>query len=229
VTIWTVLPDVDQHSLSSQSRVRWLDSIHTANTIQAWHRLPQTQVLLFGSTGACALAATLAPSPDRHRCYALPCINPTHLAPTMDCLFKNASALARTEFVMYSNPATIYFGDLIEAIRSVDRMYQEVLLVGSAVNLPHPQLINFKDHTWSADLHYKATAFGASAHQSGHKIMHYFVYRRALTPSMPVLLHGHPFWENWILTSYIGNSKAASIDASAVVLAVTFEDGQVIF
>ena len=100
LTIFTVLRDFDNVP-SEGDQTRWLEELHTYNAIGSWLRLPSVEVLLFGITESCQLAAQFFDSfPNRPVCRPIPCVDEVYGTPKYDCLFGEAANLSVTEFIM---------------------------------------------------------------------------------------------------------------------------------
>ncbi|WOH57005.1 hypothetical protein [Bradyrhizobium sp. BWC-3-1] len=179
------------------------------NAIKSWKSMrPSPEIILFGDEHGTARAATRC-SVRHHADVA----RNEYGTPLLDDLFHQADKLATSPYLCYVNSDIILMNDFMEAFLRLASMKKRFLMVGQRVDVFVNEPLIF-DENWEGRLR-------QLAHRTGELYagIDYFVYPRGLWDYIPPFAIGRLHWDNWL--PYAARlQKAATIDATAVVLAV---------
>jgi hypothetical protein len=224
MTIFTVLKEQPADALARASgNMRVWSDYHTLRVaIRSWVRLP-VHILLFADDATCALVSRdvlrgldATAAAQRVRCEPFACVNPQYGAPTYDCIFARARAVATTPLLMYSNSDIVFFRDVCDVARAVAARLEDFVVVGKRRDVRLPVLLDPLDPTDAAQMQLLVRRDGVLHGKFG---IDYFIFRRRHLPRMLPFLVGRVRWDNWLLAQYLRWPHAHSIDATAAILA----------
>ena len=182
------------------------------NAISQWTRLrPKPEILLFGDeegTAEMAREFGLRHFPDVNR-------NEYGTALLSD-LFEKAHALASHNVLCYANADMMLLGDFMKAVQQVSSWRDRFLMVGRRTNLDLDEPAIYESPGQEGRLRTLASQRGQLGIPAA---VDYFVFPRALFPTIPEFAIGRMRWDNWMIWRARG-LKVAVVDASAVILAV---------
>lgn len=182
------------------------------NAISQWARLrPRPEILLFGNReGTAEIAREFG---LRH----IPEVNRNEYGTALlSDLFEKAHALASNNILCYANADMMLLGDFMKAIQQVSSWRESFLMVGRRTNLDLDEPAIYESPDQEGRLRTLASQRGQLA---APYWVDYFVFPRALFPTIPEFAIGRMRWDNWMIWKARA-LKAAVVDASAVILAV---------
>lgn len=167
------------------------NAIIQTNAIKSWKKLsPSCEIILFGNDygigdAACKLGVFHVPKIETN----------DFGTPFLSSVFSIAQKIARNNMLMYVNSDIIFFQDLIEAIKKIDR--KRFLLCGRRWDYDLRELIDFEDDAWDQKLKNQLFKEGEPHGLSG---IDFFVFPRDLI-EMPPFLVGRIGWDTWLIYS----------------------------
>lgn len=168
------------------------DKIRQENTLGSWTRLdPHPEIILFCDDPGVAEAA------EQFDCVHVPDIRcDENGIPFVGDAFRLASQMATGDVLCYANADIIFTQDLITAVETVTRKFDEpFLIIGQRRNVSIPGPLEFTDN-WQQRLRAQVRRPGALDSASA---IDYFIYPRGTIVSMPDFLVGSPKWDNWLV------------------------------
>ena len=189
------------------------DGIIQRNALQSWKLLhPDIEVILFGDDeGAAQVCAELnlihEPQVKRHESGAK----------YLNYMFARAQEIARNKYVCFSNCDTVLFQDFLKAFEIARSWRKSFLIVGRRWDTDVTAPIDFQQGVWDRDLRRLAASKGK---QQDDRWIDFFLFNRGLYDSMPALIVGHCYWDNWMVWMALSGSGVPVIDVSQFVTAV---------
>lgn len=159
------------------------------NAIKSWLQLtPTCEIILFGDDDG--VAETAHELGVKH----IPAVEKNEFGtPLLSSAFSIAQKIAQYDLLMYANADVIFFQNLIEAIRRIDKPF--FLLCGRRWDLDVTEEIDFEDSEWTGKLNERVKKQGKLHGLSG---MDYFIFPRNLV-NMPPFAVGRPGWDTWLI------------------------------
>lgn len=183
------------------------------NAIRSWTLLhPDVEVILFGAeAGAAEVAREFGihheTQVDRNE----------HGTPYLRSIFDRAQDLARYSLLCYVNCDILLMPDFREALERVSGWRTAFLMMGRRWDTNITNHLDFSGPHWHRRLRALALREGR---QRPPQWVDYFAFTRGLySGNIPPLVIGRPGFDNWLVWKARA-SRAAVVDASAVVLAV---------
>jgi len=181
------------------------------NALGSWKRLhPGVEILLFGDEEGTAEA-----------CGELGLRHEPHVERSatgqkyLSYLFSRAQAIARNDFLCYSNCDIVLMSDFWKAFERVRRRAKPFLMIGKRWDTEVTENLTLGSSGWEEQLRAQALARGA---QRQYEI-DYFLFSRGLFGEIPPLVIGRTYWDHWLVWK-ARCSGAAVVDASFAVTAV---------
>ena len=212
--------------------------------VRSWLALPTAEIILFGQAQVCkvfmehVVGDNNGMGRNQHKqrvsCHSIPCTKPltdTLAVPTMDCLFRRAAELARTDIVVFSNSDILFFDDLATSLATVAAHTRNFFLVGKRRDLNgFPRSDDegslgrmTADHaSWIADIRLRADREARGHAREG---IDYMAYPRSKSPVLPAFLAGRVQWDNWALLQAVTDPDIDTFEASDVVTAIHLNHG----
>ncbi|HTQ62333.1 MAG TPA: hypothetical protein VMI32_19055 [Candidatus Solibacter sp.] len=189
------------------------DGIIQRNALQSWKLLhPDIEVILFGDDeGAAEVCAELGlihePQVKRHESGAK----------YLNYMFARAQEIARHNYVCFSNCDIVLFKDFLKAFEIARSWSLSFLAVGRRWDTDVTAPIDFQEEGWDRDLRRLAVSTGI---QQDDRWIDFFLFNRGLYDSMPALIVGHCYWDNWMVWMALSAASVPVIDVSRYVTAV---------
>lgn len=181
------------------------------NAIRSWTLLgDQVEVVLIGDEEG--LAETAARFGLRH----FPAVKRNEQGtPLISSIFDLARRNSTSPMLAYTNADILLLPDFLRAVRRMESVRREFLMVGRRWNLDVEQPLEFRTG-WEE-------ALRASVLERGEMYTHtgidYFVFRRESFTALPDFAVGRAGWDNWMLY-HACSSRMEVIDATPSILAV---------
>lgn len=159
------------------------------NALRSWSRLPNTQVIVFGTEPGVAEAVKA--------CGALhsPHIKRTDLGtPLLSDAFQQAAGLTRSPLLCYVNCDIMLFDDFVRSLHAIETT--TFLAVGRRWNLHVLEDIDLADDHVRANLQNHARRLNDPEPLWGSD---FFVWPRTTEWEMPPFAVGRPPWDNWLI------------------------------
>ena len=165
------------------------DNIIQRNAIQSWLKLrPRCEIIISGDDAG--VAETAHELGVKH----IASIEKNEFGtPLLSSAFSSAQKLAENNILMYTNSDVVFFQDLIEAIKRIDK--PSFLLCGRRWDLDIEEEIDFTNNGWTDKLLERVKSEGKLHGLSG---MDYFVFPRN-SVDMPAFAVGRPGWDTWLI------------------------------
>jgi len=159
------------------------------NAIKSWILLePKCEIYLFGDDEG--VAETAARLNVNHVSF----IEKTEFGtPLLSSAFSTAQKLAKNDLLMYVNADIIFFQDVIDAIKKIDKPL--FLICGRRWDLDVKEEIDFNESSWSLKLINKIKGEGVLHGLAG---MDYFIFKRD-SFVMPEFAVGRTGWDSWLI------------------------------
>ncbi len=188
------------------------DGVIQRNALQSWKLLhPDIEVILFGDDeGAAQVCAELGlvhePQVERHESGVK----------YLNYMFARAQEIARHNYVCFSNCDIVLFKDFLKAFEIAHSWSKSFLAVGRRWDTEVAAPIDFRSEVWDQALRDLAVKTGK---QQDDRWIDYFLFNRGLYDSMPKLIVGHCYWDNWMVWMAL-SAGVEVIDFSRFVTAV---------
>lgn len=189
------------------------DGIIQRNALQSWKLLhADIEVILFGDDeGAAEVCAELGliheSQVKRHESGAK----------YLNYMFARAQQIARHNYVCFSNCDIVLFKDFLKAFEIARSWSLRFLAVGRRLDTDVTAPIDFHQEGWDRDLRKLAVSTGI---QQDDRWIDFFLFNRGLYDSMPALIVGHCYWDNWMVWMALSAAGLPVIDVSRFVTAV---------
>eukprot|EP00040_Diaphanoeca_grandis_P029278 m.171171 g.171171 ORF g.171171 m.171171 type:complete len:665 (-) comp31638_c0_seq1:271-2265(-) len=227
ITMFSVLKDASvTESLRSSPGIMF-----TVVAVRSWLALNISKVILFGTGSTCKAFMTVEEtfrSDTRVVCVEPPCLADASTGaegvPRMDCIFKQARKIARSDFLMFSNSDLVYFDDIVTAISAVANRVPNPFMVGKRrdYNFTVTDIHEVGELEWLDNLNKKMKRSAIGHPREGIDFM---VFPTKNTPKLPPFLVGRIEWDQWTLLQAIGDPSIATVEISEVVFAVHLNHG----
>jgi len=182
------------------------DGIIQRNALKSWKLLhPDIEVILFGGEeGAAEVCKELGlihePNIERHECRK----------PRLDSMFARAQAIAKHEYLCYSNCDILLTEDFREGFERAIAWRERFLMVSRRWDMEVTQLIDFRQPDWGLTLRQLALTQGC---QQDENWIDFFVFRKGMYAEMPPLIVGHCYWDHWMIWKALSD-RVAVLDGS---------------
>jgi len=185
------------------------------NAIKSWTLLkPQCEIILFedekGTTSKIAKE------------FGVHCLTDVKCnefgTPLLNDVFKKVQKMATNEIIVQVNTDIILMGDLLEAVRKIERAMGDspFFMVGRRWDLDIKEPVRFDESGWQEELRQKVAREGKLHGLSG---LDYWVFPRNLKVNPPPFVIGRPGMDSWLIYK-VRSLKIPLIDATEVILAV---------
>ena len=188
------------------------NAIIQRNALTSWKLLrPEVEVILFGDDeGAAEVCADLdlrhEPHVERH---------PSGMK-YLNYLFERAQAIARYDYLCYSNCDIILLADFCDAFAAAARWRRRFLMIGQRWDADITEPIDFTEPEWASTLRILAQTTGFR--QAMHFI-DYFAFYKGVYYQIPPFVLGRSWWDHWLVWSALSRHVPV-IDCSSAVLAI---------
>jgi hypothetical protein len=187
------------------------NAIIQRNALKSWTLLhPDVEIILFGDDeGAAEVARELG---IRHE----PHLDRNEFGTSrLDYMFASAQAIARNDFVCYSNCDIVLMSDFWKAFEHIRHRPKPLLMIGKRWDTDVAERLAFANRAWEEQLRLRARAQGVRRRFE----VDYFVFPKGLFGEIAPLAVGRLHWDHWLV--WKARSVGASvIDASFAVTAV---------
>lgn len=131
-------------------------------------------------------------------------------------IFERAQAIASHDILCYCNCDILLSSDFLRSVNRVATDEPKFLMVGRRWDTDITSPIDFGNPSWWQNVRDMASQ---ANHQRDQWFIDYFAFRRGLYRSIPDMVIGRVYWDNWLLWC-AGKQGAAVVDASSEVLAI---------
>ena len=182
------------------------------NALKSWTLLhPDVEVILFGDEqGAAEVASEFGlrhePFVERHESGMK----------YLDYMFNRAQAIARHDYLCYSNCDIILLGDFCEALKKTIAWQKRFLLVSQRWDTDVTTPVDFDRPDWRVNLHELAARTGV---RQSRAFVDYFAFQRGVYHSIPPLVIGRWYWDWWLVWKAL-SSGVPVVDATPCVTAI---------
>src|SRR6266404_1488407 len=182
------------------------------NALKSWKLLgSHVEVIVFGDEdGAAEVCAELGlrhePYVERHQSGMK----------YLNYLFEKAQAIARYDYLCYSNCDIILLDDFYLAFVEAARWRKRFLMIGQRWDTDITEPIDFTDSEWNIALrrHVQKMGFRQAMHY-----IDYFAFERGVYDQVPPFVLGRSWWDHWLIWKALSRHVPV-IDCSSVVVAV---------
>jgi hypothetical protein len=188
------------------------DGVIQRNALKSWKLLhPDIEVILFGDeAGAAEICGELGlvhqPNVERHECKK----------PRLDSMFAKAQAIAKHEYLCYSNCDIILTADFLVGFEKAVAWRKRLLMVSQRWDTDITEAIDFDQADWELKLLQQAQTRGS---QQNVNWVDFFLFRKGMYADMPPLIVGHCYWDHWMIWKALFDGVAV-LDASRFLVPV---------
>jgi hypothetical protein len=187
-------------------------AVSQQNALKSWRLLaPDVQVILFGEEQGTAEACRefgLRHEPQIER--------NEFGTPLLNYAFNQAQAIARHDWLCYSNCDIILMSDFARAFERLKAWRDGFMMVGQRWDTDITEPLDFDAPDWEPRLLQKASTRGK---QRGPDWIDYFVFPRGQCAGLPAFAVGRPCWDHWLIW-WMRHNHVPVVDASPVVGAI---------
>jgi hypothetical protein len=182
------------------------------NALRSWKMLhPSVEVILFGDEeGAAEVCAEFAlrhePHVERHESGMK----------YLNYLFEKAQAIARYNYLCYSNCDIVFLDDFYQAFIRASRWRVCFLMVGQRWDTDITEPIDFTSPGWAGSLRQFAKVRGV---QQKRHFVDYFLFSKGLYDGVPPLVVGRSWWDHWLVWKALSRNVPV-VDCSEAILAI---------
>ncbi len=182
------------------------------NTLRSWKLLhPDVEVIVFGDEeGAAEVCRELAlrhePNVERNE-FGTPLLN---------YAFHRAQAIAKHDWLCYSNCDIVLMSDFLRAFETVRAWRQNFMMVGRRWDTDITEPLEFEHPDWERLLRETTAQRGT---QRGPDWIDYFTFKRGACADLPPFAVGRPCWDHWLIWC-MRHRGIPVVDASQALVAV---------